>query len=73
MMRSGKRSWNPELSTGDLGEEDLEDYDDILGSDDPQQYQVSKRGDNSKGGDNFIRLKANSFQFKLTERIATNN
>ena len=48
MMRSGKRSWNPELSNDDLGEEDIEDYDDILVSEDPHQFQVSKRGDNGK-------------------------
>ena len=54
MMRSGKRSWNPELSTEDLAEEDLEDYDDILVSDDPHQYQVSKRADTSKEGDHLI-------------------
>ena len=47
MMRSGKRSWSPELSQDDLGEEDQEDYEDVLLSEDPQpgQYQVSKRAD----------------------------
>ena len=56
MMRSGKRSWNPELSQDDLGEEVLEDYDEVLLSEDPQphQYQVSKRADSGKEGDHSI-------------------
>ena len=56
MMRSGKRSWNPVLSPEDLGEEDLDDFDDILVSDypEPQQYQVSKRADISKEGNHLI-------------------
>lgn len=66
MMRSGKRSWSPELSNDDLGEEDMEDYDDILVSEDPHQFQVSKRGDNGKAGDHFI------FRYKLKERVMTN-
>ena len=52
MMRSGKRSWSPEVSHDKFGEEDLEDYEDILVE--PQEYQVSKRADNSKEGDHFI-------------------
>ena len=66
MMRSGKRSWNPELSNDDLGEEDMEDYDNILVSEDPHQFEVSKRGDNGKAGDHFI------FRYKLKERVMTN-
>ena len=44
------------LSPDDLGEEDLEDFDDILVSDypEPQQYQVSKRADKNKEGDHLI-------------------
>ena len=50
MMRSGKRSWNPELSPDDLGEEYLEDYGDVL---EPtgHQYHVSKRANNNKDND----------------------
>ena len=56
MMRSGKRSWNPELSPEDLDEDRMEDLDDILVSDYPesQQYQVNKRADKNKEGDHLI-------------------
>ena len=54
MMRSGKRSWNSELSPEDLGEEGLEDLDDILDYPESQQYQVNKRADKNKEGDHLI-------------------